>query len=326
MSETGSNPVPAPHRDRSAGLVIFGVLTILFGTICALLVPLMVISQTMTPAQVNPGGMQAIIPAALMYLGLAVILIWLGIGSIKARRWARALLVILFWGWLLVGVFSVVATALVMPPIMTSIQAMQPGGQPPLPSSAIPVMITISLVILGLVFVVIPGIGVLFYSSSHVRATCEARDPVTRWTDACPLPVLAAVLWLALMVPMILLAPLSARGVLPFFGVVLTGWPALLGYVIIAAFWAWSALAMYRLDVRGWWVLLVSFAILTLSNVVMYSQYNLVEILELMRYPEAQLAMFRKMPLFNGRAMAWGMGLFSIPFFAYLWYIKRFFP
>src|SRR6185312_5588971 len=40
----------------------------------------------------------------------------------------------------------------------------------------------------------IPGTMVLFYGSQNVRLTCEHHDPVIRWTDRCPPPVLGACL------------------------------------------------------------------------------------------------------------------------------------
>ena len=61
-----------------------------------------------------------------------------------------------------------------------------------------------------------------FYNSRHVKATCERRDPATRWTDACPLPVLGFCLWLLLGVPMLLIMPLAGHGVMPFFGIFLS--------------------------------------------------------------------------------------------------------
>ena len=36
------------------------------------------------------------------------------------------------------------------------------------------------------IYIVIPGVAVLFYRSPHVKHTCEVRDPVERWTDRCP--------------------------------------------------------------------------------------------------------------------------------------------
>ena len=58
-------------------------------------------------------------------------------------------------------------------------------------------------------FILVPAVWTFFYNSRHVKATGEAPDPVTRWTDACPLPVLAICLWTWFCVPMMLILRLT---------------------------------------------------------------------------------------------------------------------
>src|SRR5882757_285048 len=101
-----SVPPPA-YKDRSSGLVIFGILTLLLGCLAGLFVPLMLFGQMMAAKAPNapPVNHATMLPGVAVYVLLAVALIWLGIGSIKARRWARALLLIFSWSWLIMGVF-----------------------------------------------------------------------------------------------------------------------------------------------------------------------------------------------------------------------------
>ena len=81
-----------PYKDRSAGLIVFGILTILLGCLAGLFVPLMLVGQAASARATSaPAPLSAILPAVLLYGILAVALVWLGIGSIMARRWARAL-------------------------------------------------------------------------------------------------------------------------------------------------------------------------------------------------------------------------------------------
>ena len=95
--------VLSDYKNRSTGLIIFGILTLLLGGLCALFIPLMLFGQTMAAKAPNapPPNTAMLLPGLAMYGGLAVALIWLGIGSIKARRWARALLLIFSWTWLI---------------------------------------------------------------------------------------------------------------------------------------------------------------------------------------------------------------------------------
>ena len=80
--------------------------------------------------------------------------------------------------------------------MLENIRATATPGQPAMPAAAIGVIMVITCLMFGFFFIALPAVWIFFYKSRHVKATCEARDPVTRWTDACPLPVLGLCLWL----------------------------------------------------------------------------------------------------------------------------------
>jgi len=122
-------------------------------------------------------------------------------------------------------VIEIVAMGVLMPKMMATMAATAKPGQPALPPAAIAGVMSSCLCSW---YFLRPhaGIWTFFYSSRHVKATCEARDPVPRWTDACPLPVLALCLWAWLCLPMMLFMPFSGHMVMPFFGMFLTGAPA----------------------------------------------------------------------------------------------------
>lgn len=112
-----------------------------------------------------------------------------------------------------------------------------------MPPGAMVVVMVIQIVFLSAFFILLPGGLVLFYRSRHVRETCETRDPVRRWTDGCPLPVLAVtcLLWWGAL--MMFVMPLTGLGMLPFFGMLLTGLPGALAMIGMACvlFWiGWS--------------------------------------------------------------------------------------
>ncbi len=321
-----SAPFPAEFKDRRTGLQIFGAFTIVIGAMFALLIPLMILGQTINAkATGTPVRMRELIFMAVLYGGIAAGLIWVGIGSFMIRRWARALLLIGSASGLAIGVGAMVVLAFVLPQFSALIQAAQPAGAPPLPEAAK----VITLIAMGgtvfVLYVVLPGVWFLFYRSPHVKATCEAHDPVPRWTDACPLPVLTVSVWLALGVPMLLLMPVIYNGVLPFFGVFISGWPGTLGYLVLATVWAWSARALYRLDVRGWWVVVIAIGLLSLSHLLTYAQRDLMEMYSLMGLPEQQLEQFKKLKFPSSSMMLWGSVFFMVPFLGYLIYLKKFF-
>src|SRR5262249_2782346 len=138
------------------------------------------------------------------------------------------------------------------------------------------------------------AVWVFFYSSRHVKATCEARDPVPRWTDACPLPVLTMSLWLGFGAPPLALMPVAYHGVVPCFGIFLIGAPGGLIYLLMAAIWAWSAWRLYHLDVRAWWLMLLVLVLFAVSSVVTYTHHDILEVYRLMGFPDAQIQQLQK--------------------------------
>jgi len=119
MSDHEETAKSSSFKDMKTGLIVFGILQIIFGGFCALMIPFAVIGMIAsafldsgTAAPVRPTMM---IPAILLYVVLAAWFIWMGIGSIKARRWARALVLVTSWIWLVGGIGGLVFLMLFMP-------------------------------------------------------------------------------------------------------------------------------------------------------------------------------------------------------------------
>ncbi len=191
IDPTTSFRSPLPYKDRKTGLIVFGVLTMGIGAVIGMFIPLMIFGMTMSPRELGSEQMtKALIVAAGFYGLLAVVLIWLGIGSTMVRRWARAVLLIFSWSWLVTGVIGIASMAFILPRVFSS-PALHPTGHAPVSGSTQSLILGIVLTFYGVILVLLPTVWVCFYQSKNVKATCEARDPVTRWTDHCPLPVLA---------------------------------------------------------------------------------------------------------------------------------------
>ena len=330
MNESNLPPIepvaPPAYKDRSTGLIVFGILTVLLGGLCGLLVLLMLVTQTIAAKAPNapPANPMGIMMVVSIYGGLAVALIWLGIGSIQKRRWARALLLIFSWSWLIMGIFITAIMPFFMAKVFANLPPDAKTGQPVLPPAANTVMIVGMVIFFGIFFVLVPAVWVFFYNSRHVKATCEARDPVPRWTDACPLPVLGFVLWTWVAVPMMLLMPLTGMAVMPCFGMFIIGLPAGLFCVVVAAIWGWSGWWLYRLDARGWWLILVAMVLFVVSSLLTYAHHDLIEMYQLQGLPPAQIDQIQKMGLLAGNRMNWMMALWSLPFLGYLLFIKKY--
>ncbi len=322
----GDTPPPVPSasefKDRHTGLLVFGILEILLGVFCVLLAGLMVLGQMMASRTTGAAAnARMMIPGMVFYLALAGAFIWLGIGSIRCRRWARALLLILAWSWFCTGVITVPLLAFLMPRILAGSSAQGQG----MPQGVLVAIIVFQLVFMTLVMVVIPGVLILFYRSPHVKATCEARDPVRRWTDTCPLPVLAVVCGLWFGAVTILSLPLAYGGVLPVFGTIVSGLPGTLLAVGLAGLWLWLGRLWYQLKVAGWWALLGLLIIFGISNYITFSHVEVMKLYQKMGYPEEQLELIRRQGWISSQFMLWNSVLWLVPILGYLVWVKGFF-
>ncbi|MBZ5496557.1 MAG: hypothetical protein LAP85_09150 [Acidobacteriia bacterium] len=315
MSGSPTLPPSVEFKDRRTGLIAYGWLEIVLGGLCALMVPLLFFALTLVPPTSGGPDSRVTGVAAMAYGVLAAALVWLGIGSILCRRWARALLLILSWGWFLAGILALGFYA-VFAGALFSRDAGNPLGL---------LALTIGIIFIAIFFVALPGAMVLFYQSHNVKATCEARDPVVRWTDTCPLPVLASSLWLGLGSLCLMVMPLLYRSVVPWFGSLLSGAPATLILLVCAVFGLYLAWATYRRQLAAWWAALVAFALLTASAVITFMRVDLMEVYRQLGYPEDQIEQIRNFGLFTGKAMAWWTGLFFVMFLIYLLWIKKYF-
>jgi hypothetical protein len=317
--------VPA-YKDRSTGLVVFGIMTLLLGCLAGLFVPLTLFGLLMAAKAPNapPQNHAAIMPVIVIYGGLAMMLIWLGIGSIKSRRWARALLLIFSWSWLIMGIFMTVVTPFFMSKVFANLPPDAKMGQPAMPPAAITGMIVGMTIFFGIFFVLMPALWTFFYGSRHVKATCEARDPVTRWTDACPLPVLVFCLWTWLAVPMMLVWPLTGQAVMPCFGIFVSGLPGALFCVVVAVIWGMAGWWLYRLEARGWWLIFTATVLFIVSALLTYAHHDVIELYQLQGLPQAQIDQITKTGLLAGNRMGWLTTLCSLPFLGYLLFIKKY--
>ena len=329
MNEYQPDPAQAAgeaYYDRSTGLMVFGVMTILLGALAALLAVItlagMAVASTLPNAQ-QQVSLATVIPGTLLYVGLAVALTWLGIGSFQARRWARALLLIFSWTWLLGGLIDIVVLAFVMPRVMANLPT-PAGAAQPVPQGTLFIIMIITILMTGFFMVVLPGIWLFFYSSRHVKLTCEWRDPVVRWTDLCPLPVLALCLWLGFSAFMMLTMNAMPYLAAPFFGMFVSGMAARAVYMAMGLISAYAAWLLYRLDTRGWWLALAAFLLFAISATITYSLHDITELYQLMHYPEVQLEQIRKTGLLKGSMMAWFTPICMLPLLGYMIFIKKY--
>jgi len=323
MSDDGNAAGGSSFKDRSTGLMAFGIILLLMGALSAAMVLLMGASVMAVANAVDGSAQQlnasAMIPVLFFYAALAVWFIWMGIGSIKARRWARALVLVTSWMWLVVGIMALFVMMAMMPDMYDQ---MSKTGK--VPEEAIAVVKAVTIVFMAIFYIVVPGAFVLFYGSRHVKATCERLDGKVRWTDKCPLPVLAMSLasgfW-ALCMPNMGLYGWA----FPFFGVILNGTAGACLALVFMLLLVYVAVGSYWLDIKAWWCALLIVITWGVSAVVIFSRIGLMELYQKMDYSEQQLEAVKGFAESMGSCMVWMSGLWGVIILLYLLYTRKFF-
>ena len=255
---------PEQFKDRSAGLVVFGIIEILIGLFCALLIPLALVVALAAPSMPELGvelEARTVAPSLAVYGLVAVTFIWLGIGSIRARRWAAAVMLSLSWLWLISGAVAMASLWLLMPRLQDL------AGLAELPGGAMTVALVTTSLLLGFIYVLLPLAFVLFYRSPHVAATCRARDPGPSWVDGCPPSIVSLVVVYGLGAASLLIMP--AYGFLfPLYGTVLHGWGGAAAWVGVAALLVYLMVGTARRDSRAWHAAMAASLIAACSTTV----------------------------------------------------------
>src|SRR4030042_2334262 len=111
-------------KDRETGLVIFGVIHIIIGAFCVLFMLLTIVgAMALRNLGESSGTVMSVgdmILVVSLFLLIAIWFVWMGIGSIQARKWARALILITSWFWLIGGVILLLFSLLFLPALSSS--------------------------------------------------------------------------------------------------------------------------------------------------------------------------------------------------------------
>ncbi len=306
-------------KDRKKWLVAFGIFEIIIGLIFVLILIGFIIAVTLhkTSHQPMSPNIQAFV--CLFYLFLAVWFIWMGIGSIKARRWARSLMLITSWIWLISGISGMIFMMLFMPDIVGN---MSQSGK-----ISEDMALTIKYAIFWInafLLIIMPGVFVLFYGGKNVKATCEFRNPQQGWLDKHPLPVLAVSIMSVLAAGMILLRGFYGWSMM-FFGFILSGLAGAgvsLVAVILLFYVAWGA---YKLNMKAWWCAIIMTIVRTISVTITYLYADIWKMYEKMNLGGQQLEIMKKYMMSSSHsamlAIFWGVCMLG-----YLLYVRKYFP
>lgn len=258
--------MPELHRGRHAGLIAFGVLHILLGAVAILMLLRTAATSELIARRAGLTAPQINIAQGLLFYGaMAFYFIVTGIGSIRERRWARALAAAVTAIWTVSGIFMLGVLLIVMPHAMVLI--------PPSQEAAVKVT---SVLFFSAFMILLPLVMALFYNLRGVAVWCDESDRRSSWTDRVPVPVLALCIVLAFGAVTLLTG--AGKPVHVFFGHVVTGAPAALAVIAFAILFAYLAVQVYRLRESAWWVLLLLHVIAGGMSIEALGRTNLNEV------------------------------------------------
>jgi hypothetical protein len=295
---------------------------VVLGLFCLLMAAVTGLGAVAGPAGAAAPDPRMMVPGILFYGLLAVYYITTGIGTVRLRRWARPIVLIVSWFWLVSGVFAMAMVSTFLPKMMEQMPA-PPGTT----SDVMAFAQGCAFFFFAVFYLILPGIFVSVYGSQSVRATFERRDPVARWTDRCPTPVLGLSFLLAYAALGMLFG--ATMPALPVFGFAVGGAASTVLCLGLAALLGFLALATYRLRPWAWWTALffwllgaasaVSFVVRGFDWQQFYGQMGL---------PADQIAMIEKMGVFNFLKTPEFLGLvgfFIAGSLAFLLWVKKHF-
>jgi len=317
MGETSE--ITPQHKDRGLGLAVFGSVSVLIGVFCALLVPLMFLSMALSESAGGGVDSRSAWSASALYGCMAVAFIWLGVGSIRARRWACELLLSLSWIWLLTGICTLLICILVVPGVMREL-----GAAEALPPEMTLLVVLVTIGIVGLLYVVLPGLFLLFYRSPHVAATCRARHPQSQWIDRCPRKLLTLMVVWVLAAVSVLMMP-AYNFIFPLFGIALTGTAGAVLWALVLGACVALAVGTCRRAPWAWWNGVALTLTAAVSSILTVLRYDLTEFMALMDLPEDQVSMIAMVGMPDGWLMALINAIVWGSFLAYLISLRRFF-
>jgi hypothetical protein len=279
----------AGYRDRTPFLVAIGALLLLVGLGAAFLGPLEMVCFYFF----SEGGrfhyegfgfgsfMFGNIACQIIgYYVAAMLLIPLGYGHLKIRRWARPFSLALLWSWLIVGLPLVIVFFLIL---VTAKEL-----------SLVTVLIAIGL--LGLSYMLFPWLLIRFYRSRDVRMTFETRDPKPLGIERLPIPVLALG-FLCLFYAIVLHVPIFFSGIFPFFGTFLHGLGGIVALdvaIMCLLCLAWGVLGLRR---WAWWGSVACFGLLASSSMVTFATSGLADILAVMVFAPTEMEALQGVPI-----------------------------
>lgn len=277
----------ATYQDRTRWFKVGGVLLLLSGIAVGLLGPLEMYCFYLF----SEGGrfhyagfgfgsfMFGNIAAQIVgYYLIAALLIPLGYGHLRMRRWVRPLTLALLWAWLVVGAPLSVVVAFIL----------AASKDLALPAALL------ALILLGLSYLVLPGL-LRFYRGRNARQTLAVQDPRSYWVEGLPTPILVLGCLYAFYSIMLHILILF-NGMYPVFGAFRYGLQGIVLLDITSAGLACITWGTLQRRPWAWWGSVILLGLFTCSTLLTFCRSSYAAILTGLAFPPRELEFLGGVP------------------------------
>ncbi len=225
----------------------------------------------------------------LGYYLVAALLLPIGIGTFKLRRWTYTMTRALLWLWAVAGLLVCLN--------WVGLSLYQWRANPSDPTSIL--RIVVFCLIFSIFSLVIPILLLWLYSSKAVRLSFENFDPHQYWTERYPFPMLVA-LGIGILGVLTFHVALFLQGLFPFFGEILWGragvrWLA--GNILIQLVILYGLVKLSR---WAYWSALLYYSLLSLSAALSFYRYSLADLFNELTLPGFEVEFLSSLSFLNG--------------------------
>lgn len=303
-----------PTKDRSVGLVICGTLEIVLGILSFSLAMLLLV----VVSAAGLGGMKPchfwMALSTMFYLtGWFVVM---GLGSMKARRWARSLVLVGAWVTIFFGTLVLALMLYILPEIHTLLTDLE--LIPPMVAMA---ALYFSILVLIILQVAFPLLAIAFYSLRGVQGTCERRNPNSCWTDRYSLPLLAMG-FISVLGSLTIVFGVTTNFVVFFFGDVVVGKSGFLVQLVVSAGFFYVGWGAFTQKMHAWWGAYALVLLMSSSMMLTFSEMDMEMLYMYMGYSEEQVSQLTNLGPINPVVLTFISCIWGIMACVYLSWVR----
>jgi hypothetical protein len=213
------------------------------------------------------------------YYLLAAILVPLGYGHLRMRRWARPLALGYLWSWLAVGAPLIVVVAIIL-----------------LASKNLPMpAMVLALLLLAISYLVLPVISIRFYQGRNVTLTFAAGADESCWLERLPVAILvlsSLYSFFAIMLHILVLL----NGMFPLFGEFAFGLQGIALLDLSIGCLILLVLGTLHRRAWAWWGAVVWFSLFTTSTIMTFLANDYASILMGLGFPSTEMEILGNIP------------------------------